>query len=143
MVSIHRISAPGESRGLLRERLAGRIQAQGSQRLENLPGRTHAAGNEHHASGAIGLGARDGGCRFIELRDSVFGLVQLQSMPGTAEAIGQNNIGPRLDEGAVQLRNPLGVSGVPKFGCIARLQSALEQVAAGGAVGQQPRPLRQ
>jgi len=50
---------------------------------------------------------------------------------------------PASTKPAVQLRDPIRMLRVPKFGCIARPQTAFEQVAAGRAVREQPRPLRQ
>jgi hypothetical protein len=38
----------------------------------------------------------------------------------------------------VQIGDPIRVVGIPQFGRIARLQTPVEQVAAGGSVGQEP-----
>ena len=73
----------------------------------------------------------------------MFRLVQLQPMTRAAEAVGQNDVRAGLHEGALQLRYPLGMRGIPELRCVARLQAAVEQIAAGCAVREQPGPLRQ
>ena len=61
MVSIHKRSAPPRASAAACSANASRarLQAQRPERLENLAGRPHATGDEHRASGAIRLGARN------------------------------------------------------------------------------------
>jgi hypothetical protein len=93
------------------------------------------------ASGAVGLGAGDLRCLLVQFRHPVSRLVKLQTVPGAAEGVGQDDVGSCFHECTLQLRDPIGMIGVPKFGCVTRLQAAFEQVAAGRAVGEQPGPL--
>ena len=67
-----------QGRRLLGKRLARSVEAQGTERFEDLSGRTDAAGDQHDASGAVGFGARDRGRLLVELRDPIGRLVQLQ-----------------------------------------------------------------
>ena len=69
--------------------------------------------------------------------------MQFQAIAGAAEAVGQNDVGARLDEGARKFGDALGMRGIPKLRRIAPLQSAIEQVAARRAVGQEPGPFGQ
>ena len=66
------------------------------------------------------------------------GLVQLETVTGTAEAVGQDDVCAGIDKTAVQMAYPLRMLEVPHLGCIARNQSDIEQIAAGGTVGQHP-----
>jgi hypothetical protein len=42
----------------------------------------------------------------------------------------------------MQVSDTLWMLGIPKFGRVARCQAALEQIASGRTVREQPRPLR-
>jgi hypothetical protein len=77
------------------------------------------------------------------IRNAIFRPVQLQPVPRAAETVRQDDVRSGLHEGAVQFGNPIRMLGIPEFGRIARPQAALEQVAAGGAVGEQPGSFRQ
>ena len=50
---------------------------------------------------------------------------------------------PGIDEGALQFGDALRMIGIPQLGRIARLQATFEQIAAGRAVGEQPRSFGQ
>ena len=63
--------------------------------------------------------------------------MQRESVPVAAEGIGQDDVGTRFDEPAVQLLDPLGVLDVPEFGRVARRESHLEVVGPRGTVGEQ------
>ena len=83
------------------------------------------------------------GRRLVELRDASAGVVQLQTVAGAAEGVRQDDVRAGLDEGALRApRCARGWSVFHKLGRIAGLQAAIEQIAAGGAVGEQPRSRR-
>ena len=69
------------------------------------------------------------------------GLVELQAVARPAEGIGQDDVRAGIDEGALQIGDALRMIGVPQLRRIPRLQAALEQIAAGRPVREQPRPL--
>ena len=64
-------------------------------------------------------------------------------MPSAAEGIREDDVRASFDEGAVQVGDALWMLDVPQFRRVARLQAAIEQIAAGGAVSQQPIALGQ
>ena len=74
----------------------------------------------------------------IDLAHPVLGLVQLEPVAVAAEGVGQDDVGARLDEAAMQSLHALGMLEVPHFRRVAGDQAHLEQIGAGGAVGEQP-----
>ena len=64
--------------------------------------------------------------------------MKLEAVTSAAERVRQDDVRAGLDEGALELRNALRMIYVPELRRIARLQAAIEQIAAGRSVGQQP-----
>ena len=126
----------GQRLRLLGEGLLGVGNAGRTERLEDLAGRADVAGDQHRAPGAIGFGAGDGDRAAVQLGDAMFRVMQLEAKARAAEGIGQDDVGARIDEGALQIADPVRMRDVPQLRRFAGLEAALEQVAAHGAIGQ-------
>ena len=131
--------ASGQATGLLGERLLGQLKAQGPDGLHDFAGRSHAAGNCHHAAARIRHLTCQAGSRFIEFGHARLSVVQLEAISRTAKAIGQNDVSAGVDKTLMQCADAVGMLNIPKFRGVARHQADIKQVAAGGAIGQQPR----
>ncbi len=67
----------------------------------------------HRAPGAIRFRTGDA-CRFlVQLRDPSLRLVQLQPVSRAAKTVGQDDVRSGFHEGALQLRDALGMLGIP------------------------------
>ena len=131
-------AAFGQRHGLLGKRITCLLEGQWSDRLHDFAGRTHAAGHHHLASAGIGNLARQHGRRAVDLDHAVLPLVQLEPVARAAEAVGQDDVGAGIDKAAVQVADTIRVFEVPQLGRIAGNEADIEQIAAGGAVSQQP-----
>ena len=140
-------AALGEGVGLLGERGGALGDGERAERLEQLAGRADVAGDHDLAAAAgalvVGDAAGDAGGQLVQLGDAVLGLVQLQAIARAAEAIGEDDVGAGRDHGAVQRLDAVDVIDVPQLGRVAGEQAHVEQVGAGGAIGQQEGPLRE
>ena len=54
-----------------------------------------------------------------------------------AERVGEDDVGARVDEPAVQVLHPVGMVDVPELGRLTGVEAHPEVVGAGGAVGEQ------
>ena len=140
-------AALGERLGLLGEGGGTLGDGEGAERLEQLAGRADVAGDHDLAAlaGALGVGdaAGDAGGQLVQLGDAVLGLVQLQAIARAAEAVGEDDVGAGRDHGAVQGLDAVDMLDVPQLRRVAGEQAHVEQVGAGGAIGQQVGPLRE
>ena len=66
--------------------------------------------------------------------------MQLETVTIAAEGVGQDDVGARLDELAVQRAHAVGKLEIPDFRRVARDEAHLEIIGAGGTVGEEPGP---
>ncbi len=96
-------------------------------------------GDDDLAPALVGDAAGNPRRRLVQFRDARFRPVQREPVTVAAEAVGENDVGARVDETAMQRGDPVGVRDVPQLRRVARDESLGEQVAARGAVGEEPR----
>ena len=65
--------------------------------------------------------------------------MQLQAITGAAKAVGENDVSAGLDKALVQRGDALWVVNIPELRGVTRQQADIKQIAASGAIGQQPR----
>ena len=110
--------------------------------FEQLTGGSHRA-RDHRASACVlkvltrGLSG-ELGRHAIELCNAIFCLMELESRGIGAEAVGQNDVSTGFEERAVQPEHLLWLLNAPEIRWVARLQSAPEEVRAGGAICHAP-----
>ena len=109
------------------------------ERRQQVAGRPDRAGDDHRPPGGIGDRARVLGGEPGELPRLVLEIVQRQPPPVTAERIGQDDIGAGIDEALVQRADAVGMGLVPQLRRVAGGEAHVEEVGAGGAVGEQRR----
>ncbi len=73
----------------------------------------------------------------VDLAHAVLHSVQHQPASVTAEAVGQDDVGPCIDETLVQGTHAIRMLQVPHLRRVARREAHGEQVGAGGAIGEQ------
>ena len=129
-----------EARRLFGERVARRLEAQRADGRHDLAGGPHAAGDDDLAPALVGDPAGNPRRRLVQFRDARFRLVQGEPVTVATEAVGENDVGARVDETAMQRgRSGRGCGDVPQLRRVARNEPLGEQVAARGAVGKEPR----
>ena len=111
MVSIHSTSAPPAARACAcsAKAAAASSMVSGAERHDQLAGGADRARDHDRPAGRIGDTAGDLGGGQVELGDPVLGLVQLEPMPGAAEAVGEDDVGAGLDEAAMHVGDALGM----------------------------------
>ena len=132
-------AAGGEALGLLGEGRCAFLDGQRPQRLKEIAGRAHGAGDDHVLPSAFrdgAVGQLGGG--LVDLEDLVLGAVQLQPVGGAAEGVGEDDVRAGVDEGAVVAHHIVRALQVPELRRVAVLQAHGEEVGAGCTVGQQP-----
>ena len=110
----------------------------GAYGFKDLAGGAHGARHVNDAARRVGFGLGVLHGRQVELAHPVLRAMKLKPVAVAAEGVGEDDVGPRLDELAVQLAHPVRVFQVPHFRGIARNQAHLEIIGAGGAVGKEP-----
>ncbi len=73
----------------------------------------------------------------VDLVGAAVGLVQGEAPTVAAEGVGQDDIGAGIDEHLVERLDTVGMLLVPDLRRVAGRQAHVEQIGAGGAVGQQ------
>ena len=69
--------------------------------------------------------------------------MQLEPITRATKTVGQDDVCARVDKAAVQRSDAIGMLEIPQLRRITRDQADVEQVAAGGPVGEQPRTGRE
>ena len=133
-------AAVSETGGKLRERLDGSALGEGSERFEQLARRTHGSGDDDWSRRGVGHLAGQFGSSPGQLVDASLGAVELEPMTIAAERVGEDDVGPGVDELLVKGEHLLGMVGVPELGRVARTEPTLEVVRTGGSVGEQRAP---
>jgi hypothetical protein len=120
------------------------VGATGDQRVDLLAKDRHrvvlaerAEGLEQLAGGSDG--SRDDDrvrCVVGELRDAPFGAVQPEPAAGSAERVGEDDLGPGVHEALMQFHDAFRVLRVPQLRRVAGFEAHAEVVGPGGAVGQ-------
>jgi hypothetical protein len=131
-------AALGQGRRLLGEGGLGVGLRQGTDRLQDLAGRAHGAGDDDLAPAFLARLTRQPGRGAVELGDPVLGPVQLEPVAGAAEGVGQDDVRAGFQKAAVQLEDALRVVDVPQLGRVAGLEPHGEVVGPRRAVGEQP-----
>ena len=116
----------------------GLVKGQGANGLHDFASGTHAAGHGHTATTAVSHFAGDLSSQRIELGHAALRVVELEPVHSAAKAVGQNNVSPCVHKILVQFGDAIRVLGVPELRRVARHQADIEQVAAGGTIGQKP-----
>ena len=115
------VGAAGDERlDLLGERLERVGLGELAERLEERARRSDRAGDHHRALGGLGHLAGELGGALRELADPGLGAVEREPVAVAAEGVGQDDVGARVDEPAVQVLDPVGVVDVPELGRLAR-----------------------
>ena len=130
----------GKGACLLGEGLDPQRPGQDAQRLEQLAGRPHVAGHHNRPAGGVGGGARHPGRRLVEFVDAVVHLMQLETIAGSAEGVGQDDVGAGLDEAGVDGLHTIGVLDIPQLRRAAGLEAGGKQAGPHAAVGDQAGP---
>jgi hypothetical protein len=132
------VGTPGRERGdLLAERRACVGLGERTERLEERAGGPDRPGHDDGPVGGLGHLARELGRPPRELGDARLGAVQGEAVPVAPERVGEDDVGARLDEAAVQVLHAVGVVGVPQLGGLAGGQPHAEVVGARRTVGEQ------
>jgi hypothetical protein len=95
------------------------------------------ARNDHWSRCRVGRLPRHPCRRLVELADPGLGGMQLEPVGVAAEAVGQDDVGARLDELAMEVDHAIGVVDIPELGAVAGFEPAPEEPGAHAAIGQE------
>ena len=122
---------------LLDEHLDRLVFSEGSQRGEEVAGRSDGSGDDDRPAGGVRDLARVTGGQTVELAGAVLEPVQHEAAAIAAETVGQDDVGAGVDEGPMQALGPVGMDRVPKLRIVAGGEPHGEEVGAGRAVREQ------
>jgi hypothetical protein len=113
----------------------GRVER--SDRCQDLAGGPDGARHDDRPRCRVGRLPRHPRRCLVELLDPGLGGMQLQPVGVAAEAVGQDDVGARVDELAMEVDHTVGVVDVPELGAVAGFEAAPEEARAHAAIGQE------
>ena len=114
-----------------------------AERLQDVTGRSHGAGDDDRAPRFVRDATCDTGTRFVDFHHTVAEAVQREPVPIGAEGVGENDVGARVDHAPVDRGDLPRIVEVPALAAGAAVQPEGEQVRAHGAVREEPFASRQ
>lgn len=87
--------------------------------------------------GGVGLGAGIAGGGDVEFVDTILQVVKFEPVAGTAEGVGEDDLGARFDEVPVHFADAVGVEDVPFFRRVAVGEAGAHEGCTGCTVGEE------
>lgn len=125
---------------LVGERGDGIVVVECPHRFEELAGGADRAGHDHRPRRRIGHPPRQLRSTLRQFVRASLCVVQLQAVRVAAERVGEDDVGPGIDELLVQAHHVVGSVVRPELGRFTGAEAGDHVVGAGGTVGQQHPP---